>query len=216
MSYKKTILILTALTLLINLLSITNLNLFSDIVVTANEANKIKIISINLNSGNYNYAKVSSYIGKEAPDVLVLIELTNAWSEFINQNIQGYPHRELLPRDNNFGIGILSRIKILNSETFFESWSQAPIVKSNISFNNTTINIVAAHAFPPIGFDGSKARNDYLNLMTNVINSTSSPTVLCGDLNITPMSLFFKSLLSNLTLKWLVYSPPQLGQQVSH
>ena len=80
--------------------------------LTVDTNKKLKISSINLLSSNSNFQQVKDYIASENPDVLVLIELNAKWLKALDEILPGYKFKQLIPRSDNFGIGLLSKIKM--------------------------------------------------------------------------------------------------------
>src|SRR5690554_988818 len=57
-------------------------------------------------------------LAAESPDVIVVVELTDAWIERLRPLFEHYPHRLLAPEHGAFGAGLLSRHPLADARTF--------------------------------------------------------------------------------------------------
>ncbi len=160
----------------------------------------IKIVSLNINSQNKDWKPLSNYLKEYNPDIIILTELTPAFGADLGVLKNIYPFGKAVMDDGNFGIGIISKIPLDKTEIHRQSSSQIPFITTEIKTNSTTLNIVAIHPFPPLGSEGTLLRNDYLDQVSQFIQKSDSPTILCGDFNATPWSYPFKKMMAETKL----------------
>lgn len=160
----------------------------------------LKICSANVLSSNGEFEKFSSMIHMENPDVIILQEVNTLWSIMSEQYLNKYSYKEVIPRDDNFGIAIYSKQRLLNIENLYLGSADVPSIKCDIKSKNQTITILATHPTPPIGSEYTEYRNSQLIEIAKLTKGRSNLVVL-GDLNTTSYSTHFKSLLNNGNLK---------------
>lgn len=160
----------------------------------------IKIVSLNINSQNKEWTRISNYLKEYDPDIVILTELTPTFGAQLALLKNIYPFGKAVMDDGNFGIGIISKIPLLKTEIQRQTFSQIPFITAEIRTHNSTLTIVAIHPFPPLGSEGTLLRNEYLNQVSQFIQKSDSPTILCGDFNATPWSYPFKKMMSETKL----------------
>lgn len=155
----------------------------------------IRISSININSLNNDWHSLKNYLANYKPDIVMFFEFTPEWGEKINSLNKIFPYGKAVLQKDNFGIGIISRRPLNKVEIRRETQLNLPFIAATYEISNIPIIIVAAHSYPPISAYATQIRDAYLSRVADYIKDQSSPTILCGDLNITPWSSHFKNVL---------------------
>lgn len=150
-----------------------------------------RALSVNLNFQNENFELLKSYISSTQPDFIFLFEFTSQWANSIKQMKDTYPFAKAIIRDDQFGIGIISKYPLIEAFSSAETIFEIPYLISDVSFGNTNVTLVAAHPFPPVSPLGKKSRDNYLRDLTSMLAKKSGPVLLCGDLNVTQWSSVF-------------------------
>lgn len=156
-----------------------------------------KIVSYNLLSSNDRYDDVGDFLRQEQADVVLLYEVSLEWDLQLKKLDDLYPHQHLIPQRNNFGIAVLSKV----------SWEQIGIVDYGTQNAPSLIirfqdlpgprTIIATHPLPPASPQATEMRNLQLEKIATDSRRARKPVVVCGDLNITSYSPFFRDLLRN-------------------
>jgi endonuclease/exonuclease/phosphatase (EEP) superfamily protein YafD len=154
----------------------------------------VRVVSLNLFSGNRDIAAVRQFLEECHPDVVVLEEFTPRWAAELGVLLEDYPHRILEARQGNFGIALLSRYPIVSQRP---EWSlrEIPTVVARLALPGGEATVVGVHTFPPIGPSGSQRRNLLLGELGALTAATEGPVLLLGDLNCTSWSPHFQTLL---------------------
>ncbi len=168
--------------------------------ISNNSKEILSILSINLLSSNTNAQEVHALIKEKDPDILVFMELTPRWDNDLNSIYQLYPYKSSEVRRDNFGIAMLSKIKMESSVTYFEE-NIKPSIIGNLLYSNEPLTIVATHPVPPISSETFKLRNAQLEDLASRRSSFSENFILIGDLNTSSFSSHFKGLLLQSDLK---------------
>jgi endonuclease/exonuclease/phosphatase (EEP) superfamily protein YafD len=132
--------------------------------------------------------------------------------------LAGYNYTRQEPRDDNFGIGLYSRLPFTQSQIVYIGEAEVPSVVAEIETTLGKCTLLATHPLPPAGGAYSRWRNDQLAELPNYIRRATSPVLLLGDLNVSPWSSHFRRLLRESGLKdssqgrgvqptWPTYNP---------
>ena len=155
---------------------------------------KFKISSVNLLSSNSRIDLVINYIDKENPDILILMEFTPEWKNELIPIIENYPFKQLVPRKDNFGIALLSKIEMKTSIDYFYL-NDKPSIAGDITMENKKYSIIATHPSPPISQRTFRNRNKQLMNIVNDRSKFSENLIIIGDFNTSSFSNHFTSLL---------------------
>ncbi len=162
--------------------------------------NSTKIICINLLSSNTEYKEVARFITSEAPDVLVLQEITSRWEAMLEPSLKDYTSRLVVPREDNFGIAVYSKVNISNLKELQFGDSRSPSIRADLFLHDRKVSLLAAHTMPPIGYANSEIRNHQLSELSTLVSGLENEVVLIGDLNISSFSSHFKKLINSSNL----------------
>jgi len=160
-----------------------------DVVNTYKESTELRIFHLNLLSSNTEYQAVIDLIRKEQPDIISLQEVSFAWRRELQVLLQDYPDYKIIPRQDNFGIAVLSRIPLLSIEE--KDWGQTgglPSFLVRFLSGERTIRLALLHPLPPINQIYYQQRNKTLKAVIHELKSEQGEAMLVGDLNISMWS----------------------------
>lgn len=174
--------------------------------------------------------KLESTPRNELPDLILLIEARTAgYRDHFNALREVYPHHIAVPRDDNFGMWLMSKHPIKKQRSISRNdlplIGEIPLIDADISINGQTVRVFGAHPMPPISEEAAASRSHYLSLIGTRIAENSSPTILLGDLNCTTWSPQFDKLDKlrpaaygyGLQLTWKPFAAvPLLGLPIDH
>lgn len=189
---KKRAVLVGLLVLSINLIDILPLYFGSHAEVK--EGTTVSVCSINLLSSNGSFDLVGKYIEEEDPDILVLEELSTLWEIALDSILISYPYQLGIPRMDNFGIGLYSRIPLDTIQNVIVNDALLPSILSRFMVGADTIHLLATHPLPPVGQFEFESRNNALQRMASLRNSLDGHFILIGDLNTTSYSTHFKKM----------------------
>lgn len=153
-----------------------------------------KIVSINLLSSNTRVDLVKNYISREDPDVLVLMEFTPKWKDELLPILENYGYKELVAREDNFGIALLSKFKMKSSIDYFDLHNK-PSILGNLEIKNKSYSILATHPVPPISQKTFEERNIQFSNIINKRSQFSDNLIIVGDFNTSSFSNHFRTLI---------------------
>ena len=154
---------------------------------------QVKISSINLLSSNSEIDLVQNYIFEEDPDILILMEFTPNWQFKLNPIIDNYKYKKLVPRNDNFGIALLSKYEMNSSIDYFEL-NDKPSIVAVLNIGSDQFSLVATHPIPPINQHTFENRNKQLSNILNKRSKFSERLIIAGDFNTSSFSNHFSKL----------------------
>lgn len=193
------LLILSAVALVINLSEVVPLYIPSEHDgrrIDPGPMQSLTVVSSNLNAFNKEYEKIASVFTSSGADIICLQELSPDASDFLIARTKSvYPHTFMVPQPGMFGVGILSKVELINPEKLYLSEApDIPTLKATVTIRGRQITIVDTHPIAPLGKPTFKIRNEQLDNLADLASKSKDPVILVGDLNVTPFSPFFKRL----------------------
>ncbi len=168
-------------------------------VTPADQPQQLRIYLANVLTKNRQHGHIASQIKQADPDVIVILELSSELNAALNREFgDSYKHTVSEPQDDgNFGIGLWSRFPLTDARIFHLNSQWLPSIETDVEFNSRRIRVFATHPIPPMGSRNFAHRNQHLELLSKRIqqqhsNDPARPTLLLGDLNLTPWSPIFK------------------------
>jgi endonuclease/exonuclease/phosphatase (EEP) superfamily protein YafD len=144
------------------------------------------LASANVHAGNRDAAPLATWLRAQPADVVVLVELTPAYAEGLQQALaDAYPHHAFFAEDSPFGMGLLSRLP-LREVVRTDSADGIPSLAATVDTAQGPVRVIAAHPMPPLAPHWQQARDDLLRSLAH--EARGRPTVVAGDLNATPWS----------------------------
>ena len=154
----------------------------------------IRALYFNVNIKNTRYTKTLTYIEEVAPDIVLLKEIDDAWLEAVRPLHAALPHQLATPRGEAGGIALFSRWPIKAGRIVHDKAAVTPNVLGTIVSPLGPVRIIGAHAVPPMSAKLWALRNGHLRSLSELADDSDEPTLLLGDLNVTPWSHHFKTL----------------------
>ena len=159
-----------------------------------------RVLMMNVLYENESFADVLDLIDKSDADFVVLVEMSEAWDTAVLPQMRSYPHVRVAHTDWRYKTYLFSRHSFAdNVETTIGSHSR-PAVTAIFDLNGQSFRLVGAHPTSPSRPWRIRSRNHELQLLAEDIAAASEPTMLVGDLNITPFSPHFDDLMKNAGL----------------
>ena len=159
----------------------------------------IRAMLLNLNAGNGNTDRVLAAIREYNPDILLLEEVTPHWATELRTLDADYAYKVAEPQDGCFGIMLLSKHPLKNGKMVEIGTASVPSITATVYLPRGEIQFFGTHPLPPIGRDYAAHRNNQLSELA--IHAKGSHVLLMGDLNTSPWSPHFKTLLENSGLE---------------
>ena len=173
----------------------------AEISAAPQERPTIKLLLSNLYSGNKSMQALIDLVNAEDADIVFLQELTSKRNAGLSQLRETFTYSLNIPREDNFGIAVLSRHPFVSAKVIESPPFDLPSLVVEVALDMDTIAFVTTHPLPPIGRTGFDSRNEQLVSIAEVVNSFSGPRVLIGDLNTTMWGHHYERLIADTGLK---------------
>lgn len=152
----------------------------SQVSYVEGQTRNISVIFSNVLTSNTNHQLLFDTISKHRPDVLVTTEVDEKWKTALEVNKSLYPFSIAIPRPDNFGMAIFSKIPFKGERYDVGDYGLPLIV---LDFEDFAL--IAAHPIPPLSQNNSGELHAYTRKIAEAVRNIKKPLVLIGDLNAT-------------------------------
>ena len=156
---------------------------------------ELVVMVANVLTSNRSPERVIDQVKQSNADAVAILELGTPLANDLEREIAAdYPHRISRPQDlGNFGIGLYSRHPLSNVAAFTLNVDSIESISANVETGDGTYRIIATHPLPPVGRRGFSRRNEHLEMLAQRLGEMRQrepdvPTIVVGDLNLTPWS----------------------------
>ena len=161
---------------------------------------RLRVMMLNTNISGGKPALVGAMIDETLPDVIVLAEVNSFWLTALQTSLARYPYRLSAPRHDPFGIALLSRRPLLQTDILRLGPAGFPTLVASIEWSAQPLTIVGTHPPPPFNRKMSAQRDAQLTALGRVLKAENK-VLIVGDLNATPWSNAYRSLISSTGLQ---------------
>ena len=166
------------------------------------ETPSLKLLLANVHTDNRDYDAVLRLISHEQPDVIVLLEVNAVWLDAVASLEKTHPYFRTVPRSDNFGIALYSRVALRETRTAYLSASEVPSIQTIVTLaKDRSLRLLATHPLPPGDAGNLVLRDQQLAAIASWSAGPATPALVIGDLNCTPWSPAFRRLLANGSLQ---------------
>ena len=155
-----------------------------------------RLLMANVQFRNDDYQAALGAIAREDPDVVGLVEVTDAWIGGLTDLHAAYPYSILRPSDDAHGLALYSRLPIreLEGSPYVEEGMQtALLVQAELPDGPALL--VLAHPMSPVSPAAAALRNRQLEALAAMLRAEPGKRkILIGDLNTTPWSPYYARL----------------------
>ncbi len=153
----------------------------------------LEVISLNVLASNPDKAPTLTYLRHRGADLVILLEVDQAWADALEELAPLYPHRLVELRDDKFGVAIFSQLPLEDPQV--ESLAEGPpVMMVGVPRGQQGCLVVAAHPPAPISAEWSARRDAQLAAIGERAAAESRPVIVAGDFNATPWSHGFRQL----------------------
>lgn len=157
----------------------------------------LRALLANVNVDNRDHERIRRAITEFDPDIVVLLETTPWLLDHLRDLNQRYPYRMAEPRDDPFGIALLSRYSFSSVRVIHLGDAGPPAIVAVIAASGHPFALIGVHPWPPVSARLAQGRNEQLHELATLIRQIPSPLLALGDLNVSPWSPYFARLLAD-------------------
>jgi len=155
----------------------------------------LRIVSINVLYTNTQYERVLEFIRQESPDLVLLMEVDKRWQPALTTLKPRFPYALVKTKAGSSGIALFSKLPLEDLDFLYLGSVGIPSIRATVRVEGTPVQIIGTHFKSPVSSERSHLRNEQLIAAAHELAKMSRPSLLFGDLNITPWSPYFCDLL---------------------
>jgi endonuclease/exonuclease/phosphatase (EEP) superfamily protein YafD len=159
-----------------------------------------RAVMMNVSRENEEYRKVGEFIHSASPDFIVADEVTWIWLEKLKEVLTDYQYSKELPREDEFGIALFSRIPLRDAQLVKIGGLDFRAVKAVMTIEGKNLTVIGVHPPPPVGQIYREERIRYLKDLSAIVSSSNRPVMVLGDLNTTSWSPIFQNFVKKTDL----------------
>lgn len=187
--------------------------------------NRLRIAYANLSVGNIDTEGFTSWIARESPDIIAVVELSPIWDAAIQTSLSDYEPMAIYPSTGSYGIGIYANKGIINTELLpVDMPDNVPMIRAELDFETgDTRTLFLTHTILPASNAYIKARSQNYMQIHEAIAAETEPVIVIGDMNASPTSYAFQHELISESLHpvaylntWSFIFPNFLGISIDH
>ncbi len=148
--------------------------------------NNISILSSNVLMTNREAQGLIDIIARSNPDIILLVETDQWWSEKVSFLEAEYPYHVEKTLDNTYGMILYSRLELVEPEVLFLIERDVPSIHSYVKLKSgQKIRLYCLHPKPPTPTqnDQSTERDAEILLVGKLVKARKEPAIVTGDLN---------------------------------
>ncbi|OGX83897.1 endonuclease/exonuclease/phosphatase family protein [Hymenobacter glacialis] len=148
----------------------------------------VSIMVANVLMTNRKTKEILEITKETSPDILVVLEPDSWWMEALSVLHGEYPYRVAYPASNTYGMGLYSKLPLLQHKIYFLNHDSVPCIVATVRLQDgRPFRLMALHPVAPVpsGHPTNVGSVDEksLKLAGNMLANDSLPTVLAGDFN---------------------------------
>lgn len=162
-------------------------------------ATAVRVFYANVLRVNEHAAGLLAQIDAADPDLVVLLEVDDRWLDDLAPLAADYPWSTTVPRDDNFGIAVYSRLPV-HEEATIELFVDGldvfvPAIELEVEAPWGPVRVLAVHAVPPVSGAVSRVRDAQLDQISAWVQETAEDVIVVGDLNVSTGSTAMRDFL---------------------
>ena len=160
----------------------------------------VTVAAANVLYSNSQREPLLDWLETRPADIVILQEVTEAWARDLAART-AYPNRHLLPREDAYGIGVLSRWPLESVSLVDLAGDGLPSIAGVALIGTQRVRFLGMHTRWPVAPSLARLRDEALHGAADLAQATDLPMVMLGDLNVTPDSPAFERLLHSSALR---------------
>lgn len=153
----------------------------------------LRILVHNIYYQNESLGAVVDAIRQHDPDIVLLMEYSDAIQQQIESSFDDYPYRVIQPSRLTMGLALFSRIPIESAEVHRQQATRIPVYEVRMRLGGRLFTMVGGHPWPPQPQWGQLHR-DQMQELIRVASGVEQPLIVAGDFNAAPWSYTMRQL----------------------
>lgn len=145
---------------------------------------RLSVLVANVLQPNEKRERMARVLAAANADVVVLLEVNRPWLDALRPLLARYPHQVLEPRDNKYGMAVLSRLPLLDTRTLSTFGTGTPVITGVLRMpDGKGVRLWAIHPRPPTPTQATADRDAELVMTARQVRAQPGPAIVAGDLN---------------------------------
>ncbi|HEV7414738.1 MAG TPA: endonuclease/exonuclease/phosphatase family protein, partial [Tianweitania sediminis] len=150
----------------------------------ADRGERFRLVASNVKMSNRDYAAHARMIEASDPDILVLMEVDDAWIEGLKSTLERYPHRVDRAQDNSYGMFMASKLRLDDVSVQDLLTEGIPSIFATVVVTeDLRFRLYSIHPEPPVPTRGTEGRDGETSLIALKARENDGPVIVTGDLN---------------------------------
>ena len=145
-----------------------------------------RVLLANVLQKNPSSTQLTALIQEKKPDFIFLVEPNQRWLDELQLIQPDYPYWAAAPRQDNYGLALISRIPIEKHEIRTFVPKGVPSVIAELQLDGSRMTLIATHPPPPKSAALTRMRNRQMEELARFASAQDGEVIVCGDLNMTP------------------------------
>ena len=153
-----------------------------EVATTTRTDRSIKLLTANVRMSNKVTHKLLALIDEYDPDCITLTEVDQYWTDACRVLDERYPHQQLQPQDNTYGLNFYSKIPLAKSKTNFLVEDDIPSFHLHLDWT-PAVQVICLHPRPPAPWTNEVNKDVEVIMAAGMTNYNNLPSIVTGDLN---------------------------------
>lgn len=162
---------------------------------------EITVATVNLQFDSPGHEAAIAWLQRNPADIVVLQEVTQGWVDALAKADLPYPYASVAPREDPYGIALLSRWPMADVKAIDFAGDGLPSVVGVVRVDRTSLQVIGLHTHWPVLPGLLQSRDRALDGAARLAAEAQIDSVLLGDLNLTPYAPAFARLLEQSGLR---------------
>jgi endonuclease/exonuclease/phosphatase (EEP) superfamily protein YafD len=161
----------------------------------------LRVVTVNAWFMNDDRAALVGWLNRTDADIIALQEITPQWVTALEPLARRYPYRKFMPRDDPYGIALLSRWPFDDVQAVDFAEDGPPSLVAEVEVRGRQLQVIVLHPPWPVTPRLQVARDRALQRAAALALTQPASTVVLGDLNLTPYAPAFGRFVSESGLR---------------
>ena len=159
----------------------------------------LRLMFYNMWVGNTKYDAIAQMVKTEDPDVLILAEVAGIAYKSLKERLSAdYPYSDFQTGPTTYlDVAFFSKKEPTFVKVVYSKKDRIPVLRIGFNSGEKDFVVYGVHTSAPLSSDKARSRDEQLMDLVQNIKDEVKPTIMLGDLNITPWSPVFKRFISD-------------------
>jgi endonuclease/exonuclease/phosphatase (EEP) superfamily protein YafD len=163
---------------------------------TTSTGTPMRVLAWNVLATNQRTERIVEYVQHSDADVILVQEVSPQLGNALSRLGPSYRVVDMVPRLDNFGIALLSRIEGVEAKVVPLGTADIPAIEATITWEGREWKMLGVHILPPVSAELAVMRNRGLAFILAWMKQQTGLYFVVGDFNVTPYSPHFASLMN--------------------